>query len=239
MEIIYCPDYSAMSKQASEVVAKSIKSNPRLVLGLATGSTPEGLYAELINKFEAGEIDFHDITSFNLDEYVGLSSDNRQSYHYYMAYRLFDHINIEKSKAHIPDGTTVDLNKECEDYEIAIAAAGGIDLQILGLGLDGHIGFNEPGTSFSSRTHVAELAKSTIEANSRFFNDIAEVPTSAITMGLETIMQAKSIVLVVSGISKADILTRVLYGPISTAVPASILQNHPDVTLITDIELSE
>lgn len=236
MNIIKVKNYDEMSKKASELVVNQIKNNPSSILGLATGSTPEGLYLELIKKYNNGEVSFKDVTSFNLDEYVGLAPDHDQSYNYYMNEKLFNHVDIDKNKTHLPNGIAEDLQQEVEQYEQKIAEAGGIDLQILGIGTNGHIGFNEPGTPFTSRTHVVELDESTREANSRFFASIDDVPTHAISSGIATIMNSKQIVLLVSGKSKAEALHRLINGDISEDFPASVLKNHPNVTIIADEE---
>jgi len=204
------------------------------VLGLATGSTPEGLYQRIIEKYEQKEISFQNAMTFNLDEYVGLAKDDPNSYYHYMNEKLFKHIDIPKEHIHIPNGTADDLEKECNDYEQLILAQNHIDLQLLGLGVNGHIGFNEPGTPFSSRTSVVDLVESTINANARFFDSIDDVPTQAISMGIKTIMESQEIILLASGESKAEAIAKLINGEVSEEFPASILKNHKRVTVIAD-----
>ncbi|SHE88410.1 glucosamine-6-phosphate deaminase [Caldanaerobius fijiensis DSM 17918] len=234
MRIFITEDYKDMSRKAAEMVAWEIKNKPNLVLGLATGSTPLGMYGELVEMYKKGIIDFSNVVSFNLDEYIGLPADHEQSYHYYMHKNFFDHINIKPENIHIPDGCAEDLEEECEKYEEAIREAGGIDLQILGLGVNGHIGFNEPDTNIDTKTHVVQLAKETIEANKRFFHSADEVPRRAITMGIGTIMKAKKIILLASGENKAKAIRETIKGYLTTNVPSTVLALHPDVTLVID-----
>ncbi|WP_026486119.1 glucosamine-6-phosphate deaminase [Caldanaerobius polysaccharolyticus] len=234
MRIFITEDYKDMSRKAAEMVAWEIKNKPDLVLGLATGSTPLGMYGELVEMYKKGIIDFSNVVSFNLDEYIGLPADHEQSYHYYMHKNFFDHINIKPENIHIPDGCAEDLEKECERYEEAIRESGGIDLQILGLGVNGHIGFNEPDTNIDTKTHVVQLAKETIEANKRFFHSAEEVPRKAITMGVGTIMKAKKIMLLASGQNKAKAIRETIKGYLTTNVPSTVLALHPDVTLVID-----
>lgn len=234
MRIVIARDYDQMSRKAACILAAQLIQRPESVLGLATGDTPRGLYRELIRLHGEGEIDFSRASSFNLDEYVGLGADNPQSYRYFMRDQLFDHVNINAGRTHIPDGTAGDIEAECLRYEEAILGAGGIDIQILGLGRDGHIGFNEPGRELNARTHHARLNESTIEANARFFANRDEVPTSAITMGIGTIMAARRILLLASGPSKAEPVQGMLRGPITPELPASVLQLHPDAIVILD-----
>ncbi|AIF44169.1 glucosamine-6-phosphate deaminase [Virgibacillus sp. SK37] len=236
MEIIKVKDYQEMSEKACDFIVEQLAATDQPVFGLATGSTPEGLYECLINKYKAKEISFADVKTFNLDEYVGLGQNNPNSYYYYMNKKLFDHIDIPSENAHLPQGNAVDLQKECKEYESRIDQAGKVDLQVLGLGLNGHIGFNEPGTPFSSRTHVVELDESTRKANARFFSSLDEVPTKAITMGIDSIMESKAIILLVSGKKKADALATLMNGQITEDFPASILQKHENVTIIADEE---
>ena len=219
---------------ASELIINRINSLSNPVLGLATGSTPEGLYQSIIEKYKHGEVSFKHVTSFNLDEYVGMVVQNPNSYRYFMNEKLFSHVDIPIGHVYIPDGAAKDLKKECVNYEYAIKRVGGIDIQVLGIGANGHIGFNEPGTSFSSITHVVNLDESTIQANARFFSSIEEVPTQAISMGIKTIMDSKEILLLVSGGSKANAVVKLLNGEVSEEFPASILQNHEQVTVIVD-----
>jgi len=234
MRIVIARDYDQMSRKAACILAAQLIQRPESVLGLATGDTPGGLYRELIHLHGEGEIDFSRASSFNLDEYVGLGADNPQSYRYFMRDQLFDHVNINAGRTHIPDGTAGDIEVECLRYEEAILGAGGIDIQILGLGRDGHIGFNEPGRELNARTHHAHLNDSTIEANARFFANREEVPTSAITMGIGTIMAARRILLLASGPSKAEPVRGMVRGPITPELPASVLQLHPDAIVILD-----
>ncbi|WML45959.1 glucosamine-6-phosphate deaminase [Neobacillus sp. PS3-40] len=234
MKIIEAKDYNKMSALAADYIIEKIKANPNLNLGLATGGTPVGIYSNLINDHQKNGLSYRNITTFNLDEYVGLSGENPNSYRYYMDDQLFNHIDIQKSKTNIPRGDVADIQKECLDYEKLIANQGGIDLQILGIGSNGHIGFNEPGTSFDSNTHVVQLAPSTLEANARFFNSPEEVPTEAVTMGIATIMKSKQILLLISGESKKEALFRLINGEVNESFPASVLKNHPCVTIIAD-----
>ena len=234
MQIYRAKDYEDMSKKAANIIASQVVLKPDCVLGLATGSTPIGAYKNLVEKYEQGDLDFSQVTTVNLDEYKGLPRENDQSYYYFMHDNLFDHVNVKPENTHLPDGTKEDANEECARYEELIRSLGGQDLQLLGLGHNGHIGFNEPDTVFEKTTHCVDLQESTIEANKRFFASADDVPKQAYTMGIGTIMQAKKILVVVSGEDKADILKEVLYGPITPAVPASILQLHNDVTIVAD-----
>ena len=234
MKVIVTKNYEEMCKKAARIIAAQITLKEDSVLGLATGSTPIGIYEDLVKKYEDGRLDFSEVCTVNLDEYVGLSADNDQSYRWFMNHHLFDHINIPKQYTYVPNGCAADPEDECEDYELLIQQLGGVDLQLLGLGPNGHIGFNEPADSFEAETHVTALAESTIEANSRFFASKEEVPTSAITMGIGTIMQAKKIVLVANGESKAKAVKAMLFGPVTPQCPASILRFHQDVTVIVD-----
>lgn len=233
--IIYrAKDYQDMSRKAANIISAQIIMKPNCVLGLATGSSPAGTYKQLIEWYKKGDLDFSQVTSINLDEYKGLSPENDQSYRYFMNTNLFDHVNIDKSRTFVPNGLEEDSEKACSDYNQIIAASGGIDLQLLGLGHNGHIGFNEPGAAFERETHCVDLTESTIEANKRFFASEEDVPRQAYTMGIKSIMQAKKILVIVSGADKAEILQKVLHGPITPAVPASILQMHNDVTIVAD-----
>lgn len=234
MKIIKTADYNEMSRKAANLIGAQVIMKPDCILGLATGSSPIGTYKELIKRCEEGDLDFSQVQSVNLDEYKGLSRDNDQSYYYFMNHNLFDHINIDKANTHVPNGMESDAEKECASYEELIKSLGGIDLQLLGLGHNGHIGFNEPAEEFDKVTHCVDLQESTIEANKRFFASADDVPRQAYTMGIGTIMSAKKIVVVVSGEDKADIVKRAFSGPITPSVPASILQMHPDVTVICD-----
>lgn len=234
MDIIRARDYEDMSLKAAGIVADLIRKKPDAVLGLATGSSPIGLYKALIDMYQRGELDMSGVTTANLDEYVGLSPDNEQSYRYFMDHYLFDHVNIDKARTFVPDGMSEDADAECRRYEALLSKIGERDLQLLGLGLDGHIGFNEPSEAFSDVTCCVELDQSTIEANKRFFSSAEEVPGKAYTMGIGTIMRAKKILMVVNGEAKADILEKVIRGPVCPGVPASILRFHRDVTIVAD-----
>lgn len=231
MHIIKAKSYEDGSRAGANILAAQIILKPTTVLGLATGSTPLGIY-ELLAKYNAqGDVDFRDVTTVNLDEYCDLEPTHEQSYHYFMSKNLLDRINIDKGNTHVPCGNATDLQAECARYDQLIDSLGGIDLQLLGIGHDGHIGFNEPGV-FVKTTHVVSLTQQTIDANARFFANANDVPRTAITMGLMAIMQAKHIVLV-AGADKKDIINRALYGPITSEVPASILQLHSHLTVIT------
>lgn len=232
MNFITVKSYDELSVKAANIIASQIIMKPNCVLGLATGSSPVGTYKELIKKCNAGELDFSTVTSVNLDEYVGLNGDHDQSYRYFMNTNLFNHVNIDKAKTAVPSGISDDLAAEGAAYDKHIADLGGIDLQLLGIGLDGHIGFNEPADVFTKETHVVDLHESTIEANARFFESIDDVPKKAITMGMGAIMNAKKVLLVANGANKKEILEKAFFGPITPQVPASILQLHPDVTVI-------
>ena len=235
MKVIIDSAQNIAAMAAQQYVALS-KRKPNAILGGATGSTPLGLYAELVRLNKAGEISFKDASSFNLDEYVGLDGTHDQSYRYFMDHNLFDHIDIDKSRTRVPSGIDV---SDPAAYDKEIEAAGGVDLQLLGIGNNGHIGFNEPGTPFGSLTHIVELTESTREANKRFFKSIDEVPTHAVTMGVKTVMQARSIILMAIGPAKAPIMKEMLQGPVTENVPASVLQLHPDVTVYMDYEAAK
>ncbi|MUV39046.1 Glucosamine-6-phosphate deaminase [Lentibacillus sp. JNUCC-1] len=234
MELIRVKDYEEMSAKACELVKELMNTVQSPVLGLATGSTPEGLYEKLIHTYENGAISFSNTKTFNLDEYVGLTKEDPNSYHYYMTEKLFKHVDLKEGNAHLPDGAAEDKSQACEDYERLIKSAGAIDLQLLGLGMNGHIGFNEPGTDFKSRTHIVTLDESTRQANARFFNSMDEVPTEAITMGIQSIMEARRVVLLVSGEKKAEALASLVNGEVTETFPASILQQHSDAVIIAD-----
>lgn len=234
MKILVTDDYTQMSRMAANLISAQIIMKPNCVLGLATGSTPIGIYEQLVSRYENGDLDFSQVTTINLDEYKGLAPDNDQSYRYFMNTHLFDSINIRKECTYVPDGLEPDSAKACADYNQIIANCGGIDLQLLGLGLNGHIGFNEPSSTFEKETHCVDLSESTIQANSRFFESMDMVPRQAYTMGIKTIMQAKKIVIVVNGKEKAQIVKDAFFGPITPNVPASVLQLHSDVTLVGD-----
>lgn len=234
MRLILCENYEEMSKQAAKLVASQMTLKPDSILGLATGSTPIGLYDNLIEMNKKGEIDFSEITSFNLDEYYPIKKDNNQSYRYFMNEHLFSKVNICKDRTYIPNGEASDPDEECKSYEKLINAAGGVDLQILGIGQNGHIGFNEPSAQLFSKTHLTSLTRSTIEANSRFFESADDVPKHALTMGIATILKSKKIILLASGASKSRVVNALLNGDIDTSVPATMLKVHPDVVLICD-----
>lgn len=232
---VYCAaDYYHASRVAANIISAQVIMKPDCVLGLATGSTPIGTYEQLIRWYEKGDLDFSQVHSINLDEYRGLSPENDQSYRYFMNTHLFDKINIDKKNTYVPDGLEPDSEKACRDYEEIIHAHGGVDLQILGLGHNEHIGFNEPGSAFEKETHCVKLSENTRQANARFFASLEEVPTEAYTMGIKSIMQAKKIVVIVSGESKNEIVKRAFSGPITPEVPASVLQLHNDVILVGD-----
>ena len=234
MRIYKAKDYNEMSRKAANIISAQIIMKPDAVLGLATGSSPIGTYKQLIDWYNKGDLDFSEIHSVNLDEYKGLDASNPQSYAYFMRHNLFDSVNIKPENTNIPNGLETDIEKECTRYNNIIKSLGGIDLQLLGIGNNGHIGFNEPGEAFEKETHCVKLTENTIQANARFFSSIGEVPTHAYSTGIKNIMQAKKILVVVSGEDKAAILKEVLYGPITPEVPASILQLHNDVTIVAD-----
>ena len=234
MKIIKAKDYYDMSRKAANIISAQIIMKPNCVLGLATGSSPVGTYKQLIEWYNKGDLDFSEVTSVNLDEYKGLPRENEQSYYYFMHDNLFDHVNINQERTFLPNGMEPDSEKECARYDQVIRATGGVDLQLLGLGHNGHIGFNEPGEAFEKGTHCVDLTERTIEANKRFFDSIDDVPKQAYTMGIKNIMMARKILLVVSGESKREALQKTLYGPVTPQHPASILQMHPDVTIVAD-----
>lgn len=236
MKIIVADTYEEMSRLAADEIAAVIAEKPDCVLGLATGTTPIGLYADLVARHERGELSFADVSSYNLDEYRGLPGTHEQSYRYFMQDNLFDHVDIDAARTHVPDGSNPDARAACEAYEQAIEEAGGVDIQLLGLGHNGHIGFNEPCDEFPKETHVVQLTESTIQANSRLFDSIDEVPREAYTMGVGTIMRARRILVVANGEGKAQIVRDAFTGPVTPQVPASVLQFHPDVTVIVDKE---
>ena len=232
---VYCAkDYNHASRVAANIISAQVIIKPDCVLGLATGSTPIGTYEELIRRYEKGDLDFSKVHSINLDEYRGLSPENDQSYRYFMNTHLFDKINIDKKNTYVPDGLEPDKEKACRDYEEIIRVHGGVDLQVLGLGHNGHIGFNEPGSVFEKETHCVTLSETTREANARFFSSMDEVPTEAYTMGIGSIMQAKKIIVIVTGEGKREIVKKAFQGPITPEVQASVLQLHRDVILVGD-----
>lgn len=234
MKIYFAENYEDLSRKAANIVSAQIIMKPDCTLGLATGSTPEGLYAQLVEWYKKGDLDFSGVRSINLDEYKGLSGSHPQSYRYFMDSHLFDHVNIKKENTHLPDGMENDPQKECQRYNALLAEAGGIDLQLLGLGHNGHIGFNEPGEAFEKETHCVALTESTLQANARYFENPQAMPRYAYTLGIKAIMQARGILLVVSGASKAEALFKSLYGPITPQVPASILQLHNHLMVVAD-----
>lgn len=234
MKIIRAKDYSDMSRKAANIISAQVIMKPNCVLGLATGSTPIGTYAQLVEWYKKGDLDFSEVTTVNLDEYKGLTRDNEQSYYYFMNDNLFSRVNINLERTFLPDGTEPDSDKACADYNKVISDVGGVDLQLLGLGHNGHIGFNEPGMAFEAETHCVNLTESTMKANQRFFASMEDVPKQAYTMGIKTIMQAKKILVVVSGEDKAAIVKEAFFGPITPKVQASVLQLHNDVTVVAD-----
>ena len=240
MLLIEAKDYNDMSRKAANIISAQVIMKPHAVLGLATGSTPVGAYKQLVEWYNKGDLDFANVTSVNLDEYKGLSPENDQSYRYFMNTNLFNHVNINKERTFVPNGLEPDSEKACAAYNEIIRSVGGIDLQLLGLGNNGHIGFNEPGAAFEKETHCVDLTESTIQANKRFFEKVEDVPTQAYTMGIKNIMQARKVLLIFyrlfrhCGEGKAEILDKVLYGPVTPQVPASILQLHNDLTVVAD-----
>ncbi len=234
MQVLIAKDYGELSRKACEVVASAIRRKPTIVLGLATGSTPEGLYAELVKAHQSDGLDFSQVVTFNLDEYVGLEPGHPQSYRHFMDEHLFSHVNVQAPNTHVPDGMAECLSAHCEEYERRIKDAGGIDLQVLGLGRDGHVAFNEPGTALGSRTHVTALMPETIEDNSRFFDSPDEVPRFAVTMGVGTILEARRCLLLVSGANKAEAARDTIEGPVTSMVTASALQLHHSTVAIVD-----
>ena len=234
MKLIVVNNYEELSKVAAKEFSKIIKEKENAVLGLATGGSPVGMYKELIRMYEQKELNFSKITTANLDEYIGLNPEHNQSYRYFMNNNLFNHINIDKSNTFVPNGLAEDLEAQCKEYDQKIAELGGIDIQLLGVGNNGHIAFNEPNNELSSGTHIISLTDNTIEANARFFDNIDDVPRKAITMGVGGIMKAKKIILIASGESKAEAIKGIFSGKITTANPATMLQMHRDVTVIVD-----
>ena len=234
MKVYIGKNYEEMSRIAANVLSAQVMMKPDCVLGLATGSTPIGTYKVLIERCAQGDLDFSQVKSINLDEYVGLSGEHDQSYRYFMNNNLFNHINIDKANTNVPNGLAEDVDAECARYNDVINTLGPIDIQVLGMGHNGHIGFNEPDDHFPLETHKVDLAQSTIDANARFFASADEVPRQALTMGIKTIMQAKKVLVVVSGKDKAEIVKKAFTGPVTPQVPASILQMHSDVILVAD-----
>lgn len=236
MHVISVSDYNELSKKAYESFIETMNSKENPVFGLATGSTPKGLYDLLVQDYIQKRHSFNHIQTYNLDEYVGLSKDHPGSYYHYMNELFFKPLDLVDGQGHVPDGVAVNFEAECAQYEQRIKHSGGIDLQFLGIGVNGHIGFNEPGTPFTSRTHIVELTESTMEVNSRFFETKEEMPNKAITMGIETIMDSKEIILLVNGQHKAETLKQTIEGKVTENFPASVLQKHPNVTIIADKE---
>lgn len=234
MKVLVAKDYYDMSKIAAVIVKKCIQNKPTSVLGLPTGRTPEGMYECLVNMYKRGALDFSQVTTFNLDEYRGISPEHPNSYHYYMKHIFFNHINISMQNTHLPNGQAADIVQECQDYEGKIQKAGGMDLLVLGLGNNGHIGFNEPSESLNLHTHLTLLTEDTLRANAALFHSMDEVPKEAITMGMGTIMKANKILLLVSGTEKKDIFKKMITRKITTQIPASLLQLHKDVLVIAD-----
>ena len=234
MRIVRAKDYEDMSRKAGNIMAAQVVAKPDCVLGLATGSTPIGAYKRLIEGYEAGDLDFSQVKTYNLDEYRGLPGTHDQSYRYFMNVNLFDHVNIDKANTHVPDGLAEDYEAACAEYDAAVAAAGGQDLQLLGIGNNGHIGFNEPGDAFVKGTHCVDLTESTIQANSRLFDSIDDVPRQAYTMGIGTIMAAKMVLVMANGEVKAQAVHDMIYGPITPSCQASILRLHPNVVVVAD-----
>lgn len=239
IQLYVTKDYQELSELAAQIVAEQIQAKPDSIIGFATGGTPLGLYTELIRKYERGELDFSQITTFNLDEYVGLTRDHPQSYYYFMWENLFSKVNVQKENINFPSGIFTNSEEVCRQYEEVVEKAGGIDLQILGIGTNGHIGFNEPARTLEVSTHLVELAEETIEANARFFGDKSEVPRRAITMGVGSIMKSKSILLLANGKNKAEAVSHIFSGIVDPMVPATLLQLHPSVKLIVDKEAAE
>lgn len=234
MKIICAKDYADMSRKAANIISAQVIIKPDSVLGLATGSSPLGTYRQLIRWYDKGDIDFSQVKTANLDEYRGLTADNEQSYHYFMQQNFFNHVNIRPENTNLPNGAEPDAEKECARYDAVVRQLGGVDLQLLGIGHDEHIGFNEPDDHFAKGTHCVNLTKRTIEANQRFFGSIDAVPRQAYTMGIQTIMYARKLLIIASGEDKAEIVKKAFFGPVTPRVPASILQMHTDVIVIAD-----
>ncbi|MBE6793222.1 MAG: glucosamine-6-phosphate deaminase [Ruminococcaceae bacterium] len=234
MKFIVCKNYDEVMTEAAAIVAGVVREKPDCILGLATGSTPLGMYDRLVAEYEAGKLDFSRVSSFNLDEYYPISPDNDQSYRYFMNTNLFNRINIDKANTRVPNGSAADPEQECKDYEAAIDASAGVDIQVLGIGQNGHIAFNEPEDKLYAYTHLTGLTENTIKANSRFFENESDVPRQALTMGMASIMKARKIILLATGAAKCEAVKELLSDRITTAVPASLLKLHPDVTVICD-----
>lgn len=234
MNIIIKNNYEEVSQVAADFLLNTVKDKKNAVLGLPTGSTPIGMYEKVVEEHKKGNVSFKDIKTFNLDEYVNLDRDNINSYYYFMNSNLFSHIDIDKNNIHIPNGMADDVEKECMEYEEKLQSSGSMDILFLGIGINGHIGFNEPGESFQTTTHVTHLEHNTIEANARFFDKLEDVPTTALTMGMKTILSAKKIVLIATGENKANAVNEMVNGKVTPKMPASVLQLHNDVTIIID-----
>lgn len=234
MKIIRAKDYNDMSRKAANIISAQVILKPDSVLGLATGSSPVGTYDQLVKWYHKGDVDFSEVTTVNLDEYYGMAADNEQSYHYFMHSHFFDHVNIDPAHINLPDGTELDEERECARYDALLESLGDVDLQLLGIGRNGHIGFNEPGDRYAKGTHCVDLAPSTIEANKRFFASADEVPRRAYSMGIHTIMTAKKVLVVASGEDKAWAVRASCFGPVTPQVPGSILQLHNDAIIIAD-----
>ena len=234
MRIIRTKNYDEMSRKAAAIIAAQVIHKPDCVLGLATGGTPVGTYKNLVEWYKSVDLDFSEVSTVNLDEYRGLPREHRESYWSFMHRNLFDHVNIPQDRINLPDGTNMDADAECKRYDAVIASMGGVDLQLLGIGHDGHIGFNEPSDAFDMGTHCVDLTEETIEANKRFFASRDEVPRQAYTMGTHTIMSARKVLMIVSGRDKAEIIKKAFFGPVTPHVPASILQMHPNFVLVAD-----
>lgn len=234
MRIYREKDYKAVSRRAANLISAQIIMKPDCVLGLATGSSPIGAYDQLVEWYEKGDLDFSQVTSVNLDEYIGLTADNDQSYHYFMKHHLFSRVNIDMANTHVPNGVAADMKAECEAYDAFIRSVGGIDLQLLGIGNNGHIGFNEPSSCFEMGTHIVDLTENTIKANSRLFEKEEDVPRQAVTMGIRNILQADRIVLIATGEAKAEAVKKTVLGPVTPEVPASILLLHKNVSIVAD-----
>ena len=234
MKIIRTKDYADMSRKAANIISAQVIMKPDCVLGLATGGTPVGTYEKLVERYNEGDLDFSEVTSVNLDEYRGLPKEHPESYWSFMHRNLFDHVNIRPEAINLPDGTNMDADAECARYDAVIHNVGGVDLQLLGIGRNAHIGFNEPDSCFACGTHQVTLTESTIAANTRFFENEAQVPRQAYSMGMQAIMQAKRVLLIASGADKAEAIRNSFFGPVTPQVPASILQLHRDVIVIAD-----
>lgn len=236
MKIIPAKDYQDLSRKAANIISAQVILKPESVIGLATGTTPIGAYSQLIEWYKKGDVDFSQMRTYNLDEYRGLEHDDSQSYHYFMNDKFFNHINIDPNNVHVPDGANPNIEEACTTYDDMIEEAGFCDLQLLGIGNNGHIGFNEPDTAFSKGTHCVDLTESTIQANARLFEKAEDVPRQAYTMGVQTIMMARSILVVASGAAKADAVYDMCFGPVTPQVPASILQLHTNCVVVADGE---